>query len=115
MEEAQRDFRYKMEHIGDIFMDHMESVCRGIRSSVAGIGLTYDIHQLRKKRGKMVTRIGERVVAVRKEDPSLNLGTDEAALALFSEYDRIQEKLEADIMEREARINRWRFAHEGAD
>lgn len=115
MEETKTDFRYTMEHLGDIFIDHMECVCRGIRSSVAGVSLTYDIHHHRKKRGKMVMGIGERVVAVRKEDPALNLAADEPALALFAEYDRIQEKLEADIMEREARINRWRFAHEGAD
>jgi hypothetical protein len=115
MEETKQDFRYKMEHLGDILIDHMERVCSGVRASVGGVGLTYDIHHLKKKRSKMVMRIGERVVTVRKDDPALNLATDETALALFAEYDRIQEKLEADIAEREARINRWRFAHEGAD
>lgn len=112
MEEMGRGFRYKLEHLGDIFVDAIENVVEGVKASFLGVSLTYDIHLLRTTKKKMVYLIGERVVEIRKIDPAIHVTTDDQTISLFAKFDEIEQKLEASIMEREARVNRWRFADE---
>ena len=115
MEQTERDLRFKMQHIGDIFVDTLENLMEGLKTSFKGVSLTYEIHYLQNKKKKVVCRIGERVVEIRKSDPTVGVATDDQAIKLFSEFDKIEERLEAGIMERESRVNRWRFMHECAE
>lgn len=114
-EQAGRGFRYKMEHIGDIFVDAIGNLVGGVKTSFMGISLTYEIHSLHTKKKKIVGDIGERVVEIRKSDPGINVVTDDAAISLFAKYDEMEKRLEESIMKREARINRWRLADECAE
>lgn len=115
MEQAERDFRYTMQHLGDILMDSMDDLLKGVKASFRGVRLTYEIQCLRGKRKKIIYKIGERVVKIRKSDSAVSVTTDDEAIGLFSEFDRIEARLDADIMERESRINRWGFVNESAD
>lgn len=115
MEQKESDFRYKMQHIGDIFVEAVEGVVDGLKTTFKGVSLTYEIHHLQFRRKKVVYDIGERVVEIRKSDPTISVSTDEPASRLFSEFDEIEERLEASISERESRINSWKFANEASE
>ena len=115
MEERGRGFRYKLAHLGDIFVDAIENVVEGVKASFLGVSLTYEIHSLRTTKKKMICSIGERVVEIRKIDPVINVTADDQAISLFAKFDEIEQKLEANIMEREARVNRWRLADESVE
>jgi hypothetical protein len=115
MEQGESGFRYRVQHIGDMFVDLMGNVVGGMKDVVRGVSLTYELHCLRTEKGKIVHRIGERVIEIRKSDPTITVAKDDQALQLFAEFDGIQEKLEASIMERESRLNRWSFTRGWAE
>ena len=113
MEQTEKDFKYKMQHAGDILVDTVESVLKEWKKSLRGFCLTYEIHSLKAKKDRAIYNIGERVVSLRKSDPTVSsLSTDAEAINCFSEFDKIEERLEASIAEREAKVNRWRFVNE---
>ena len=60
------DVRYKMEHLGDIFVDTLSCVADSARKHAKGVVLTYDIRDLKKKRREYLGLIGRRVVQVKK-------------------------------------------------
>lgn len=109
MEQEERDFRFKMQHIGDYFVETVEHFWDGLKGSFRGVNLTVEIHSLKQHRNRIVCDLGERVIEIRRTDPTINVAVDEEALGLFSELDKVQAKLETGIMERESRVNRWRF------
>ena len=113
MEQSEKGFKYKMQHVGDILVDSVETLFEEWKKSLKGVCLTYEIHSLQTKKKKVTCKIGERVVSVRKTDPSVSsISTDDEAIRYFSEFDKIEERLEASISERESRVNRWRFVNE---
>jgi hypothetical protein len=88
----------------------------GWKASLKGVCLTYEIHALQAKKKKVICKIGERLVAIRKTDPRVSgISTDDEAIEYLSEFDKIEEKLEASIAERESRVNRWRSVNEHAE
>lgn len=107
----ERDFRYKMEHMGDLFVEMLEDLGKSITGRVGGcftgVIVTRNIHGLEKKRQTIVYHIGERLLEIRKDDVDL-LNTDERMAVLFSEVDNLDGNLDGLIREREKRLDRIR-------
>ena len=116
MEQTEKGLKYKMQHVGDILVDSVETMLEEWKKSLKGVCLTYEIHSLKARKRKVICRIGERIVSVRKTDATVSsISTDDEAIKYFSEFDKIEERLEASIAERESRVNRWRFVNECAE
>ena len=60
------DVRYKMQHLGDIFVDTLICVADSAKKHAKGIVLTYDIWDSKKKRREYLSLIGRRIVQVKK-------------------------------------------------
>jgi hypothetical protein len=100
----ERDFRYRMRHIGDAFVDKVENVGLCIKGSVRGIVLTYNIDELKKEKEKIVNRIGKRVVALRSKESGQDLMRDDVMRGLFQSLDEIQDEIDASFKERDKRL-----------
>ena len=100
----ERDLKYKMRHIGDAFVDKVENLGLSIKGRARGIVLTYNIDELKEKKEKMVNRIGKRMVALRDKESGQNLIYDDVLTKLFDMLDKIQDKIEASIKERDKRL-----------
>jgi len=108
----ENDFRYKMQHMGDIFLGKLEMVCGAIKGSTRGIVLTYNIDELQKEKEKLVKRIGKRLVVIKKKDPELDVLNDTTMTKLFYRLDRIEDKIEACMKERKQRLHPRNLAPE---
>jgi hypothetical protein len=82
----------------------LKKVPDAAKSSARGVILTYDIHELRKKKQDIVRQIGERIVEIRKESPEMNAADDEKMRTFLLEIDAIDSKLDDYINEREERL-----------
>ena len=112
----EKDFRYKMRHIGDAFADGMESMGRAAKGSVRGIVLTYRIDGQKREKEKIVSELGEKMAAGRKDDPTFNISEDETMTALLSELDQVEERIESFKNERKERLYPGKFSvHESAN
>lgn len=100
-----KGLRYNIQHVGDHFVDTLEKGFGVVRSSTKGISLTYDVHDLAKKRKKACRLIGERIAEIRKVSPEGEVFSDERLMELFSKLDGIDEKIEMCKREREERLN----------
>ncbi len=60
------DVRFKMQHLGDIFVDTLSRVADSAKKHAKGVVLTYDIWDLKKKRREWLSLIGRRIVQVKK-------------------------------------------------
>ncbi|MBW2062391.1 MAG: hypothetical protein JRI95_12655 [Deltaproteobacteria bacterium] len=100
----EKDFRYEMRYIGDAFADQVENLCLYVKDFVRGITLTYSINELKKEKEKVISRIGERVVAIRNNEPGQNLISDDTLARLFQKFDIIQGNINASIKERKTRL-----------
>ena len=97
--------RYNIQHIGDFFVDHMETAFDYAKSSTRGISLTYDIHDIEKKKRKLLRKIGERVAKVRSVSPEIAVFDDEKMMELFSKLDDLEERIAARTRERSTRLD----------
>ncbi len=97
--------RYNIQHIGDVFLDNLEKAFDCVKSSTRGIALTYDIHELERKKSKVLSEIGGRGAEVRKASPELDVFNDEKMMELFSKLEGLEESIEAHKREREERLN----------
>ena len=97
-------FRYKIQHMGDIFVDGLEGALGWTMSSTKGITLTYDIHDLEKRKNKALRKIGARISEIRRGAPDMEVFSDEKIMELFSKLDGIEEKIEAQRRERDERL-----------
>ncbi|MCJ7593558.1 MAG: hypothetical protein MUO52_02155, partial [Desulfobacterales bacterium] len=100
-----KGLRYNIQHAGDHFVGVLEKGFGTLRSSTTGISLTYDIHELAKKKRKVCRLIGERIAEIRKLSPGRDFLSDERLLNLLSRVDGIEEKIEACRTEREERLD----------
>jgi len=100
----EEDLRYKMRHIGDIFVDKIQNFGLYAKGSVRGISLTYNIDEYKKEKDKIVKRIGERLAAIRKKDSDRDVFNDRIMVKLFYRLDTIQDKIDAGIKERNERL-----------
>ena len=97
--------RYNIQHIGDVFLDNLEKAFDCVKSSTRGITLTYDIHDLERKKSKVLSEIGGRVAEVRKASPELDVFNDEKMMGLFSKLEGLEDSIEAHKRKREERLN----------
>ncbi len=96
--------RYNFQHLGDIVADGIEKMFGGIKSSTSGITLTYNIHDLERKRSRVVGKIGKRLVAVRLESPELDVFNNEKLAKLFTKLDNLDSRIGAYKQERADRL-----------
>lgn len=102
-----RDLRYKIEHVGDLFVEILEGIGISIARQFRGISITHDIHGIERKKKEVVYQIGARVTEIRKVQPDLLAG-DEPMTKLFTEFDQVSCSLDELIQEREERLGRMR-------
>jgi len=107
----ENDLRYTMEHLGDIVAGKLEKavgklgkVFGSLKTSTRGVVLTYDIHEMEKKRRKILTKIGERMTEVRTQSPELTIFNDEGIMKLFATLTTVEDRIESCKREREARL-----------
>jgi len=107
----EENFRYTMEHLGDIVAGKLEGVAgklgkvfSSLKTSTRGVVLTYDIHDMEKKRRKILTRIGERMTEVRAQSPEQTIFNDEGIMKLFATLTTVEDRIESCKQEREARL-----------
>ncbi len=99
----ERDFRYKIEHVGDYFADLLEEVVQCAKSSARGVVLTYDIKQLSRKKETLLNNIGLRTTQLSKENSAF---TEDGILSeLLRQLDEVETKLKALIQEREGLVS----------
>ncbi len=102
--EMEKDFRYKMRHIGDAFAERVENLGHAAKGSVRGVVLTYNIDGLKKEKEKIIVSIGKRMAEIRKNDPAFNISDDKLMTTLLLKLDRIEERIEAFKKERQERL-----------
>jgi len=83
-----QDIRYKMEHLGDIFVDTLSSVVGSAQKLAKGIVLSYDIRDLKNKRHQCLSEIGQRIVQVKKAGLE-DLKRDDILMDLFSKAQKL--------------------------
>ena len=112
----EKDFRYKMRHMGDAFADKVESLGCAAKGSVRGIVLTYRIDGQKRDREKVVAEIGKTMAAIRKGDPTFSISGDDTMNTLLSDLDRIEERIATFKSERKERLYPKKFSvQESAD
>ena len=96
----EKDWRYKFEHVGDRVADYIDSVIDLASGSVSGVVIGYHIHKIDKKTRKVATRIGERVIDMRKDEPAL-LSYDTKMMEIYTDLDQLQEARDKYVKEKE--------------
>ena len=109
----EKDWRYKVSHVGDKVADGLESFFDLTSGGVSGVIIGYHIHRIDKKTRRVATRIGERVIEMRKGDPNL-LSHDANMVEIFTDLDELQdtrgnyvEKREEIKQRRKSRVKRY--------
>jgi hypothetical protein len=80
--------RYKMQRLGDIFVDALSCVVDSAKKCAKSIVLTYDIRDLKKKRRQCLSLIGSRIVQVKKEGLT-DLKRDDKLVELIAGVEKI--------------------------
>ncbi len=96
-----KGFRFKIEHMGDIVADVIETIVDTARCRATGVIVGYHVHQIDKKQRHVVTKIGERVVEIKKDDPDL-FDQDDRMSTLFADYDELQSLHDKNIARKNA-------------
>jgi hypothetical protein len=82
------DVRYKMQHLGDIFVDTLSCVADSAKKHAKGVVLAYDIRDLKKKRGEYLSLIGRRIVQVKKAG-LVDLRRDDKLVEMIAHAEKI--------------------------
>jgi len=112
MEAIKGTFRYKMLHLGDILVNKLEKSFRFLSKANRGVVITYDLRELRRKRKKVLTKIGTRMADLKTISPDLEIFDDTDLSRLFTQLERIEQKIEQRIDERERRLYPYKFQNE---
>ena len=97
--------RYNVQHIGDIVVGGIERVLGSIKSSTWGITATYNIHDLERRRIRLVRKIGAQLVEVRAASPELEVFSNDKLNELFTKLDKLDTQIAAHKQERTERLN----------
>ena len=87
-----QDVRYKMQHLGDIFVDALLYTVASAKKSAKGIVLTYDIRGLKKKKQECLSQIGRRIVQVKKAGLA-DLKRDDILVELVATTEKIDRSI----------------------
>lgn len=96
------DVRYKMQHLGDIFVDTLSCVADSARKHAKGVVLTYDIWGLKKKRRECLSLIGRRIVQVKKAG-LVDLRRDDKLVEMIAHAEKI-DRFVASFEEKKKRM-----------
>ena len=88
------DMRYKMQHLGDYFVDALTIVVDSAKKQAKGLVLTYDIHDLNKKKIQSLSLIGRRTVQMKKEGLA-DLKRDDKLVELIAQAEKIDRYIES--------------------
>ena len=88
------DIRYKMQHLGDIFVDTLSAVVDSAQRKAKGVVLAYDIRDLNNKQGQCFNDIGRRIVEVKKAGQA-ELKGDNILADLFSKAQKLAGLIES--------------------
>jgi len=88
------DVRYKMQHLGDMFVEALTIVVDSAKRHAKGIVLTYDIHDLKNKKIQSLSLIGRRTVQVKKEGLA-DLKRDDKLVELIAQAEKIDRYIES--------------------
>lgn len=88
------DVRYKIQHLGDTFVDALSCVVDSAKRHAKGVVLTYDIRDLKKKRRDHLSLIGMRIVLMKKAGLS-DLSRDDTLLELIAHAEKIDRFIES--------------------
>jgi ribosomal 50S subunit-associated protein YjgA (DUF615 family) len=89
-----QDVRYKMQHLGDIFVDALSCVVDSAKRQAKGVVLTYDIRELKKKKRECLSKIGMRIVQMKKAGLA-DLRRDDKLLELITDAENIGRFIES--------------------
>jgi len=112
MDAKKGTFRYKMIHLGDILVSKLEKGFRFMAKANRGVVITYDLRELRRKRKKVLTRIGTRMADLKTISPDLEIFSDSDLSQLFTHLERIEQKIEQRLDERDRRLYPYKFQNE---
>jgi len=112
----EEDFRYKVQHIGDIFTSNIKNFGDIFVHNIRNLGsyikefprdivLTYNIDELKNEKDKILKWIGRRLAAIRNKGLEQDVFSDEEMIKLFQRLDIIQERIDAHIKERKERAH----------
>ena len=96
----EKDWRYKFEHVGDLVADYIESTIDLTSGGVSGVVIGYHIHKIDRKTKKVATRIGSRVIEMRRDDPDL-LSYDAKMMEIFTDLNELQDARDRYVREKE--------------
>jgi hypothetical protein len=113
-EPVEKNLRYKVQHIGDIFVDNLVNGCSWLKLPTRGVTLTYNIRSIERKKGKSYLKIGKKTAELRKQSPDNELFGDADLLEFFSELDKMEQSLSEYRLERDERLYRGRLYKEPA-
>ena len=88
------DVRYKMQHLGDIFVDTLTSVVDFAQGLAKGVVLGYDIRDLKNKRRQCLSDIGQRIIQVKKAGLA-DLKRDDILAEFFSKAQKLARLIES--------------------
>ena len=88
------EVRYKMQHLGDIFVDALSCVVDSAKKCAKGVVLTYDIRDLKKKKRQCLSLIGMRIVQVKKAGLA-DFNRDDALVGLITDAGKIDRYIES--------------------
>ena len=95
-----KKWRNEIERIGDTFTECIEDVIDLASGSATGVVIGYHIHKIDRKTRKVASRIGTRVIEMRRKDPDL-LSYDTKMRTLFTGLDALQDDRDKYVRERE--------------
>ena len=96
------DVRYKMQHLGDIFVDTLSGVADSAKKHAKGVVWTYDIWDLKKKRREYLSLIGRRIVQVKKAG-LVDLRRDDKLVEMIAHAEKI-DRFVASFEEKKKRM-----------
>ncbi|MCX8070762.1 MAG: hypothetical protein N2738_09690 [Thermodesulfovibrionales bacterium] len=98
-----KDFRYKLEHIGDYFVSMISCAIEAGESAAKGVILTYDIKQLTRQKETLLKRLGMQLAKDKRE--SINVEQDPTIQELMTQLEEIEQRLQACKDERDKKLN----------
>ncbi|HIJ79384.1 MAG: hypothetical protein OEY01_10530 [Desulfobulbaceae bacterium] len=99
------DMRYRLQHMGDAFVDLLEAVIDTAKDSAVDVVDSIEMVKVKRERRKTVMRIGERAVAMREKLPELFVD-DEEMTEVFKDYDSLQNAMDEVLVRRQERQER---------